>query len=110
MVVHLDFGDVRAETGDAMDDRIGQSAIVGSDGGNDDLHGKCSGKARRMGIVQCSVSGELSRRGFRSLAPSKCAGMTSTIGTKRCPRKLLARPPRRKLFQRSATKEPLRSD
>ena len=40
VVVHLDFGDVRAHAGHGMDDRIGQSAIIGADGGDDDLHGR----------------------------------------------------------------------
>ena len=38
MVVHLDFGDVRALPGHIVNDRIGQAAIVGADGGDDDLH------------------------------------------------------------------------
>ena len=42
MVEHLDLGDVRPELRDAVDDRIGQAAIIGADGGDDDLHGEAS--------------------------------------------------------------------
>ncbi len=39
VIVHLDLGDVGPLTGHVMDDRVGQAAVVGSDGGNHDLHG-----------------------------------------------------------------------
>lgn len=39
MVIHLDFGDVCAATRHIMNDRIGESNVVGTDGGNDDFHG-----------------------------------------------------------------------
>ena len=38
MVVHLNFLDVRPRCRDMMHDRIGEPAIVGTNGGKDDLH------------------------------------------------------------------------
>ena len=38
VVVHLDFGDVRAHPGHGMNDRVGQPAVIGTDGGDYDLH------------------------------------------------------------------------
>ena len=39
VVVHLNLGDVRPFAGDEVNDRIGESDVVGAHGGNDDLHG-----------------------------------------------------------------------
>ena len=47
VVEHLDFGDVRAHPGHGMDDRIGQAAIIGPNGGDDDLHGGEQGARSR---------------------------------------------------------------
>jgi hypothetical protein len=38
MVVHLNLGDIRPETGDVVNDGIGQPTVVGTDGGDNDLH------------------------------------------------------------------------
>ncbi len=40
VIVHLDLGDVRPLPRHVMNDRVGQAAIVGSDGGDGDLHGE----------------------------------------------------------------------
>ena len=38
MVIHLNLSNVRPFAGDEVNDRIGQPGMVGSDGGDDDLH------------------------------------------------------------------------
>ena len=37
-VVHLDFGDVTSFAGDIMNDRVGETAIIGTNGSDDDSH------------------------------------------------------------------------
>jgi hypothetical protein len=39
VVIHLDFVDVGPGSGHMMNDRVGQSVIIRTDGGDDDLHG-----------------------------------------------------------------------
>ncbi len=39
VVVHLDFGNVGALPGDMVNDRIGQAGMIGTNGGDGDLHG-----------------------------------------------------------------------
>ena len=56
VVVHLDLGDVGAQPGHVMDDRVGQPAVVGSDGGDDDLHGQV-GKRYCPASGRCEVGG-----------------------------------------------------
>ena len=40
MIVHLDLGDIGPLAGHMMNDRIGQSTMIGPNGGNDNLHGR----------------------------------------------------------------------
>jgi len=39
MVVHLNLGDVRPFAGDEVNDRVRKADVIGTDGGDDDLHG-----------------------------------------------------------------------
>ena len=72
MVVHLDFGDVGPQAGHVMDDRIGQAAIVGSDGGDDDLHGKSEKSGGRGNQTINYRSGCVEREAGQ---PRGCTGM-----------------------------------
>ena len=44
VIIHLDLGDIGAQTGDMMDDRIGQSTVIGPNRGENDLHGFAVGR------------------------------------------------------------------
>jgi hypothetical protein len=47
------FGDVGAQSGHVVDDRIGQASVVGTNGGDDDLHG--DGGNRDLGPSRADV-------------------------------------------------------
>ena len=74
VIVHLDLGDVRALAGHVMNDRIGQAAVVGADGGDVNLHTTRDSQ----GLVDGKSGREIVRDGVPKNGTAVPAGKLST--------------------------------